>query len=52
MKCYSDLAPFSIRLEKPGFSTKNLGFQVRVVARNPVSDSGARCEFKFISSPI
>ena len=31
---YSDLAPLSTSLQKPGFLTKNLGFQAELFARN------------------
>ncbi len=41
----SDLAPFSIRPENPGFSTKNQRFQLERLARNPVFGTGARCQF-------
>ncbi len=40
----SDLAPFSIRPKKPGFSTINKGLQPSIFARNPVFDAGARYE--------
>jgi hypothetical protein len=40
----SHLAPFSTIPKKPGFSTKNQGFQVATIARNPVFGAGARSE--------
>jgi hypothetical protein len=39
-----NLAPFSTRPEKPGSSTKNQGFQVATIARNPIFGAGARSE--------
>jgi len=46
------LAPFSTRPEKPDFSTKNQGFQVATIARNPVLGAGARSEFTQVISNI
>jgi hypothetical protein len=40
----ADLAPFSTKPEKLGFSTNNQGFQAATIPRNPVFGVGARSE--------